>query len=195
MSLEISKKNKANKIDENLEKKLMYGIFGIVMAVVGLLIWTWAFMAKIEEHLLMFLSFGRMFGLDFLRNLPDSLVGAAVTKAAILGFASVVSILSTLWIVGYWRGENKRSVRDFVSEIGNVHYYIGLGYLVATMTVLIDWKFSIVVVLINMLLGMILSFVLAANIFKVQAKRVFSFVSLAFGAYIILFIIFIMITF
>lgn len=192
MPLEIEK---IEKIDENNGKKLIYGIFGIVMSVVGFLIWMWAFMEKTGEHLLMFLSFGRMFGLDILRNLPDSLTGIVVTKAAFIGLASVIAILVPLWIIGYLKGEKKLLLKDFVSRIGNIHYFIGLGYLVASITILIDWKLSIVVMLINLLLGILLSFVLTSNIFIIRAHRIISFVSLSLGSYIILLILFVIFIF
>jgi hypothetical protein len=192
MSLEVEK---TRKVYMNIQRNLLYGIFGIVMSVVGFLIWIWAFMEKTGEHLLMFLSFGRMFGLDMLRNLPDSLTGMVVTKAALLGLASVIAILFSLWMIGYLKGENKLLVKDFISQIGNIHYFIGLGYLVASITTLIDWKLSIVVMLINLLLGALLAFVLTSNLFKIRANKIISFVSLSFGAYLILFILSVLVIF
>jgi hypothetical protein len=187
MSLEMSK---MSKIDIDIRKRLIYGIFGIAMSVVGFLIWIWAFMEKTEEHIIMFLSFGRMFGLDILPNLPNSLTGIVVSKAALLGLVSVFAILVPLWMMGYLKGENKLLVKDFVSRIGNIHYFIGMGYLVASVTILIDWKLSIVIMLVNLLLGVLLSYVLTSNIFIIRAQRIISFVSLSFGSSVILFILF-----
>ncbi len=192
MSLEMGK---TGEIEIDIRKKFIYGTLGIAMSFVGFLIWIWAFMEKTGEHLIMFLSFGRMFGLNILPNLPNSLTGIVVTKAALLGLASILAILAPLWVIGYWKGENKLLVTDFVSRMGITHYYIGVGYLVATMTILIDWKLSIVVVLINILLGGLLAFVLASNIFIIRAQRVFSFVSLSLGSSIMLLILFVIFLF
>lgn len=177
------------KAEINIKENLIYGIFGIVMAIVGFLVWIWAFMEKTQDHILMFLSFGRMFGISALQFLPESLVGVSVTKGLLIALASTISILLTLWGVATWRGQNKLSIQEFISRIGYTHYYIGVGFLVASATVFIDWKLSIGVVILNLLIGMLLLFVMSANIFKIPSNRTFSFVSLAFSAYFILFVI------
>ncbi len=183
---------KTQEIDKtgiSARKELTYGIFGIVMSVVGFLVWVWMFMEKTEDHIMMLLSFGRMFGIGILRYLPDSIIGMVVMKAILIGMASTLSILFSLWVVGYWRGGNKLSIHAFISGIGKAHYYIGIGFLIASATVLIDWKLSIVVLLLNLLVGMLLLFVMSSNIFSIPLDRTFSFVSLTFGAYFILFIL------
>ena len=177
------------KMETSTKKNLVYGVSGIALSIVGFLVWMWAFMEKTQDHILMFLSFGRMFGIEALRFLPESLVGLVVTKAAFIGITSTLAILVILWGIGYWKGEQKLSIQEFVSKIGTTHYYIGAGFLVSSMTVFIDWKLSIGVLILNLLLGMLLLFVMSAKIFKVPTKRTFSFVSIAFIAYFVLFLL------
>lgn len=177
---------KMEKVESDIRKNLIYGVFGIVMSIVGFVVWMWAFMEKTEEHIMMFLSFGRMFGISALQFLPESIAGIVVTKTALIGIASTIAILFTLWGIGYWKGEQKLSVLEFVSKIGGTHYYIGAGFLIASATVFIDWKLSIGVLILNLLLGMLLLFVMSAKIFNVPPNRTILFVAISFVAYITL---------
>jgi hypothetical protein len=170
-------------------RNLLYGISGIVMSITGFLVWIWSFMEKTEDHIMMLLSFGRMFGISPLQYLPDSIIGMVVIKALLIGLTSTLSILFSLWAFGYWKGENKLSIHAFISDIGKAHFYIGIGFLIASTTILIDWKLSIGVLLLNLLVGMLLLFVTSSNIFSMPLHRIFSFVSLSFSAYFILFVL------
>ena len=99
---------------------------------------------------------------------------------------SVLAINTSLWPIGHWKGEHKLAAQDYISKVGNAHYFFVIGFLLASITVLLDWKLSIVVMLLNLLLAKVLLFNMASTIFNIPAKKVFPFTSLSFISYLAL---------
>jgi len=163
----------------NPGKDFIYGVLGIAASIVGFLLWGWMVGIRINDMFSPSLNFGGLSGLDGFQVKPSSMVGTVVGKVFLTGIGSMAAFLASIWLIGSWRGERKLSIKSFVTHAGSMHYASGAGFVLAGVVGLMNIKLSIFLLVINLLIMLLLSYVTAIELFGIAKVRQLSFIASA----------------
>ncbi|MFD0714883.1 hypothetical protein [Paenibacillus sp. GCM10027626] len=177
-------KNPQSGLNLNPQKDLIYGLLGIAASIIGFVIYAWIVGMQIDSMVGGFFGGLGSFGVK-----PQSLVGGIVGNMLLVAIVSMVAFLGSMWLVGSWRGSRKVSIQAFVTYFGSMHYLSGAGFVVAGLVALMSYKLSLLLIVINLLIMLLLSFVSAMELFGISREQQFSFIAPAVTIYTVVVLI------
>lgn len=172
------------------DKKMLFGLIGILSPIVVFTIWVGMFMKQIEEPLRMVLSFGRMFGMNLLGNPSVNLVHLVATKAFFMASGATIALFFALWLVGFKQSYDYEGIHQFIYQVGSKSYYSVLGFILAILMIGVNWPLSIAVIVVNLLLALLNLFLASATVFNIYQRRQALFVFLSFNLFLLVTVIF-----
>jgi len=169
-------KNPMSALQLKAETDLLYGILGLVVSLLGFVLWAWSFKHQLIKIVLE--GFGSLLSDDNESYREASEYLPIVNHMLLLGFISLIVLVGITFVLGNKMGLHKLHWKDSILQLGGLQLISGVGFIVAALMMFISIKVSFVLLFTVLLATLALTLIAGMEMFRIQRDRIALFVGL-----------------
>lgn len=169
-------KNPMSALQLKAETDFMYGILGLVVSLLGFVLWAWSFKHQLIK--LMILGFGSLISDEKESYREASEYLPIVNHMLLLGFVSLIVLVGITFLLGNKMGLHKLHWKDSIVQLGGLQLISGVGFIVAALMMFVLIKLSFLLLFTTLLATLALTFVAGIEMFRIRRDRIALFIGL-----------------
>lgn len=169
-------KNPMSALQLRAESDLLYGILGLVVSLLGFVLWAWSFKHQLIK--LMLLGFGSLISDEKESYREASEYLPIVNHMLLLGLVSLIVLVGVTLLLGNKMGLHKLHWKDSMVQLGGLQLISGIGFIVAALMMFVLIKLSFVLLFTTLLATLVLTLVAAIEMFRIHRDRIALFIGL-----------------
>ncbi|WP_128893807.1 hypothetical protein [Longirhabdus pacifica] len=103
--------------------------------------------------------------------------------ALILGGLSLFVLLSSIWLFATMTGGRKQSIVELITKLGSAQFFTGIVFLISAASTLVSLRLSMYVLLLACFIALIVTFMMAKDMFQIPYQRIIIFSVLSIAVY------------
>ncbi|GAA3411531.1 hypothetical protein GCM10020370_60130 [Paenibacillus hodogayensis] len=173
------------------DKEYVYGLIGMGGSLLGFFLWGLALKRNMINSIVGKVS-SVTGDMDFFGGLvKEGMKGAGskapiATNMLILGLISLVVLFGSLWLAGRWKGTDKLGWKETVTYLGSMQLASGVVFIVAAIAAFVSVSFSLLLVAICLLITLILTCLMALDVYGVGREHRLAFVIASMTVYAVI---------
>lgn len=169
-------KNPMSALQLKAETDFMYGILGLVVSLLGFVLWAWSFKHQLIK--LMILGFGSLISDEKESYREASEYLPIVNHMLLLGFVSLIVLVGITFLLGNKMGLHKLHWKDSIVQLGGLQLISGVGFIVAALMMFVLIKLSFLLLFTTLLATLALTLVAGIEMFRIRRDRIALFIGL-----------------